>query len=747
MENAERDQNRVTTLIAVSSVDGVTPVKLYADPITHRLLVDVTGTGASPLTTKGDLYTFSTTNTRLPLGTAGQVLSVDTGEATGLKWITLGSGSGDVVGPASAVAGQMAVFDGTTGKLIKVFAPTAGSVLFAGASGVPTEDNSNFFYDNANDRLIIGGNTTDYTAITSSANVIKTGAAPVVAAGYGTSSGGYFLGLRANGTPGSATAVGSGNILTSVAGAGFDGTSWITATRGGLRVVSAEAWSSSAHGTSIIFSTTPTGTTSIVDMFYLNSNGTLGLGTTTSTGHINILATRSAAFPTTGGANFTMFDNTFTDTSSTGTVASMRGFVLGTPTFAASSATTYTAASTFYIAAAPTAGTNVTITTAYAIWSDNGINRLDGATWFGSTVLPFTNDGAALGTTANQFSDLFLASGAVINFNNGDVTLTHSADTLTLAGGILALPSSGFSINSTTVTTTAAQLNYLASATGTTGTTNTNLVFSTSPTITSANLITPTLGVATATSINGLTITTTTGALTIANGKTATFSNTITIAGTDSTVMTFPSSSATIARTDAGQVFTGVNTFTSPKILTDISDTNGNELIKFTSVASAINEITITNAATGTSPSISATGGGTDIDINLVPKGAGIVKGELKRFMVRLVASDTDQAVANSVGGDYRISNRAITIKAVGSYCDTAGTTGTYTIDINEAGTTILSTKITVDSTEKSSETAATAPVISDASIAADAVITFDVDAVQTTKAKGLVVWIDYVYA
>ena len=37
---ASRDQNRITTLMAVSSADGVTPVLLWADPTTHRLLVD-----------------------------------------------------------------------------------------------------------------------------------------------------------------------------------------------------------------------------------------------------------------------------------------------------------------------------------------------------------------------------------------------------------------------------------------------------------------------------------------------------------------------------------------------------------------------------------------------------------------------------------------------------------------------------------------------------------------------------------
>lgn len=45
--------------------------------------------------------------------------------------------------------------------------------------------------------------------------------------------------------------------------------------------------------------------------------------------------------------------------------------------------------------------------------------------------------------------------------------------------------------------------------------------------------------------------------LAVAAGKTITVSNTLTLAGTDSTVMTFPSTSATIARTDAGNTFTG----------------------------------------------------------------------------------------------------------------------------------------------------------------------------------------------
>ncbi len=67
-----------------------------------------------------------------------------------------------------------------------------------------------------------------------------------------------------------------------------------------------------------------------------------------------------------------------------------------------------------------------------AVASDGTTAR--GTVIVGGNVLPLTSDGAALGTSAKMFSDLFLASGAVINFNNGDVTVTHSANTLAFAG-------------------------------------------------------------------------------------------------------------------------------------------------------------------------------------------------------------------------------------------------------------------------------------------------------------------------
>ena len=120
--------------------------------------------------------------------------------------------------------------------------------------------------------------------------------------------------------------------------------------------------------------------------------------------------------------------------------------------------------------------------------------------------------------------------------------------------------------------------------------TNTNLF--TSVTLTSPTLVTPTLGVATATSVNKVAITApaTSATLTIADGKTLTANNSITFAGTDATTMTFPSTSASVARTDAAQTFTGTQTFAGA-IVGSVQALSG---------PGAVNVTTLTTAFTST---------------------------------------------------------------------------------------------------------------------------------------------------
>ena len=83
----------------------------------------------------------------------------------------------------------------------------------------------------------------------------------------------------------------------------------------------------------------------------------------------------------------------------------------------------------------------------------------------------------------------------------------------------------------------------------------------------------------------------------------------------------------------------------------------------------------------------------------------------------------------------------AMTVTAVRASLAVASSSGLPTFDINEGGSTILSTKLTIDASEKTSTTAATAAVISDSALADDAEITIDIDTAGT-GAKGAKVYL-----
>lgn len=111
------------------------------------------------------------------------------------------------------------------------------------------------------------------------------------------------------------------------------------------------------------------------------------------------------------------------------------------------------------------------------------------------------------------------------------------------------------------------------------------------------------------------------------------------------------------------------------------------------------------------------------------------------RYVVwRVLDNLTFQATDTTQGGDFEIPFTG-TLLAVGAYVDTAGVTGTCTVDMNLGGSTILSTKITIDTTEKSSRDATTPAVISSTAITEGDILTIDIDDVHSgTPAKGLTV-------
>jgi hypothetical protein len=175
--------------------------------------------------------------------------------------------------------------------------------------------------------------------------------------------------------------------------------------------------------------------------------------------------------------------------------------------------------------------------------------------------------------------------------------------------------------------------------------------------------------------------------------------------------------------------FTGSQTLTN-KTLTSpilnnpsINDANGNQQIIFTTTPSAVNELTIANAATGFSPNIAATGDDNNIDLNLTPKGVGEVTfngtGKIQQILEKVTVTNTattgtvnynllDQAVLYHTGdaaGQFTLNfrgnnstalNTVVSIgdSATAAFLNTNATTAYYTTFVTIDGTSVnVSTK------------------------------------------------------
>ena len=113
-----------------------------------------------------------------------------------------------------------------------------------------------------------------------------------------------------------------------------------------------------------------------------------------------------------------------------------------------------------------------------------------------------------------------------------------------------------------------------------------------------------------------------------------------------------------------------------------IRDENGNEQIVFQTTASAVNQIDITNAATGNAPSIAATGGDTNIDFSLAGKGLGRVAlgaGSVQQLTEKITVTAT--AATGTINFD-------VITQPVLYY--TSASTGNYTLNIRGDGSNAL---------------------------------------------------------
>ena len=105
-------------------------------------------------------------------------------------------------------------------------------------------------------------------------------------------------------------------------------------------------------------------------------------------------------------------------------------------------------------------------------------------------------------------------------------------------------------------------------------------------------------------------------------------------------------------------------------------------------------------------------------------------------------SDETTDLTTGTAKATFRMPH-AMTLTGVRATVTTAPTGSTLIVDINEGGTSVLSTKLSIDASEKTSTTAATAAVISDSALADDAEITIDIDQVGSTVAgAGLKVWL-----
>ena len=392
---------------------------------------------------------------------------------------------------------------------------------------------------------------------------------------------------------------------------------------------------------------------------------------------------------TTAGA----FATTITTTATTavtlptsGTLATLAGTetltnktlvtpVLGVATATSINGLTPTAVATGFTIAGGTASKTLTVSGDATV---SGSNTGDQTTITGNagtaTKLAATKtiNGVAFDGSANitVAADATTLSGVVPGANGG-TGVDNSGKNITLGGNLTT--AGAFATTITTTATTAVTL----------PTSGTLATLAGTETLTNKTLATPVLGVATATSINKVAITTPANGstLTIADGKTLTANNSIALSGTDGTTITFPTASATLARTDSAQTFTGVQTFSS----TIAGSITGNAATVTTN-ANLTGDVTSSGSNATTVVKINGT--------SLAGLTTGILKNTTSTGVPSIaVAADFPTLNQNTIGSAATVTTNAnLTgpITSVGNATSVASQTGTGTKFVMDTSPTLV---------------------------------------------------------
>jgi hypothetical protein len=213
-----------------------------------RITAAANGTGGgsvSPLTTKGDIYTYDTANSRLPIGTNGQVLSSDSTQTTGLKWIAAPATGVTSVTSANA---NLTVATGTTTPILTVV--SAPKLLTARTVQTNLASTASASFD---------GSVNITPGVTGTLPVLNGGTG--VTTSTGTGSNVLSISPALTGTPTAPTATANDNS-TKVAT-----TAYVDAKAGTQSLIRNEVLGGTVDGTNKVFTLASTPTTSSVAIY------------------------------------------------------------------------------------------------------------------------------------------------------------------------------------------------------------------------------------------------------------------------------------------------------------------------------------------------------------------------------------------------------------------------------------------------------------------------------------------------